>query len=282
MQTHCIEIHGLTQRFHVAGSGPICIVHSGGPGIGWEYLRMPLLELSLTLIYVEPIGTGFSGQLSDPRGYTIGRYSRQLIGILDHLRLSRAHVLGHSYGGFVAQRLALDHPDRVASLVLYATSPVTGPEFLADARANIARIAKRSGDDQLCASFDAIWTSGDDATFTRHFRAIFPAYFAEYQARAAEFEPLRSALVASWDPMRGESPDGPFDTRSALGKLRIPTLVTTGRHDYICGPRWAELLVRGVPGAASLTFERSGHMSHLEEAEDFARAIADFVSRCPS
>jgi pimeloyl-ACP methyl ester carboxylesterase len=277
MQTHSIDLDGLTQRFHVAGSGPACLVHSGGPGIGWEYVRMPLLERRLTLIYVEPIGTGLSGRLSDLRGYTIARYARQMVGILDQLRLTRAHVLGHSYGGFVAQRFALDYPERVANLVLYATSPVTGPEFLADAAANLERIASRTGDARLREAFRSIWTAGDDATFTTLFRAIFPAYFADYQGRAAEFEPLRRALAANWDPMRGESPGGPFDVTRELAGIAAPVLVIAGRHDYICGPRWAEMLARGIPAAIAVTFERSGHMPHLEEAQAFADTVADFV-----
>jgi pimeloyl-ACP methyl ester carboxylesterase len=277
MQTHQIEIDGLAQRFHVAGSGPLCIVHSGGPGIGWEYLRMPLLERRLTLAYVEPLGTGRSGRLADRRGYTIARYARQILGIAEHLRLGRVHLLGHSHGGFVAQRFALAYPERVASLVLYATSPVTGPEFLADAAANFARIAQRAGDERMRAAFEAIWTSGDDDTFTRMFRAIVPAYFADYAARAAELDPVRAALVAHWDPMCGEAPDGAFDVRDALAAIRAPALVASGRHDYICGPRWAELLARGLPTATSITFEHSGHMAHLEEPEEFARVVGEFV-----
>lgn len=57
--THTIVVqHGpshVEQRYHVAGAGPVCIAHSGGPGIGWEYLRMPMLERSLTMVYIEPV-----------------------------------------------------------------------------------------------------------------------------------------------------------------------------------------------------------------------------------
>jgi pimeloyl-ACP methyl ester carboxylesterase len=278
MQTHTIEIDHVIQRFHVMGGGPVCLVHPGGPGIGWEYLRMPLLERRLTLVYVEPIGTGCSGRLSDPRGYTIERYARRILGIFDYLGLPQAHVLGHSHGGFVAQRFAIDHADRLASLVLYATSPLTGGDFIADAAANIARIATRSGDGQLRAAFDEVWAAGDDATFTRLFRAIFPAYFFDYEGRAKEIEAMRSALVANWDPMRGESPKGPFDVRSELASLRVPTLIAGGRHDFICGPRWTALLASALPHAETITFEQSGHMPHLEEGEEFSRVVADFVT----
>jgi pimeloyl-ACP methyl ester carboxylesterase len=238
---------------------------------------MPLLERRLRLVYIEPIGTGLSGRLADPRGYTIERYARQIRGVLDHLELRRAHLLGHSHGGFVAQRFAIDHSERLSSLVLYATSPVAGAEFLADAVGNIERIAERSRDPQMREAFRAIWSSGDDATFTRLFREIFPAYFADYTERAKELEPLRAALVASWAPMLGESPQGPFDVRNELMAVRVPTLIASGVHDYICGPRWATLLASALPHAKALSFEKSGHMAHLEEPELFASAVAGFV-----
>ena len=68
--THEIVVDGVTQRYHVAGAGPVCVVHSGGPGIAWEYMRMPRVEAALTTVYVEPVGTGESGRLPDhPRTY---------------------------------------------------------------------------------------------------------------------------------------------------------------------------------------------------------------------
>ena len=78
---------------------------------------MPLVERFMTLIYIEPIGTGASGRLADPRGYTLARYVRQVDGLLDHLGVGPVHFLGHSYGGFVTLRYALEHPARLASLI---------------------------------------------------------------------------------------------------------------------------------------------------------------------
>src|SRR6478735_2965871 len=87
--THTITVpHGparVALRYHVAGSGPVCLAHSGGPGIGWEYLRMPGLEDSLTMVYVEPVGTGDSGRLPDPRDYTVATYAHFLHAVVQHL-----------------------------------------------------------------------------------------------------------------------------------------------------------------------------------------------------
>jgi proline iminopeptidase len=103
--THEIVFDGVVQRYHVVGAGPVCLVHSGGPGIAWEYMRMPRVEAALTTVYVEPVGTGESGRLPDhPRGYTLDRYCQSLHGIIEHLGIPTVHLLGHSHGSFVALR----------------------------------------------------------------------------------------------------------------------------------------------------------------------------------
>ncbi|MGW1886623.1 alpha/beta fold hydrolase [Streptomyces sp. NPDC001970] len=102
--THTIAVrHGsslIEHRYHVAGTGPVCIAHSGGPGTSWEYLRMPLLERSLTMVYAEPVGTGASGLLADPREYTLATYTHFLHAVIEPLALPDTVLLGHSHGGF--------------------------------------------------------------------------------------------------------------------------------------------------------------------------------------
>ncbi|MGS2811439.1 alpha/beta fold hydrolase [Nocardia sp. MW-W600-9] len=67
--THAFDSDGVIQRYHVYGSGPVCLVHPGGPGIHWEYLRMPALEQHLTMVYIEALGTGESGRLPNRADY---------------------------------------------------------------------------------------------------------------------------------------------------------------------------------------------------------------------
>lgn len=96
---HEIVIDDARQQYLVAGQGPVCVLHPGGPGATAAYLRMPALEEHLTCVYVEPVGTGDSGCLPDPDGYTVGMYTRFLHGIIEHLGLPSPYLLGHSYGG---------------------------------------------------------------------------------------------------------------------------------------------------------------------------------------
>ncbi|TXS45093.1 alpha/beta hydrolase [Streptomyces sp. uw30] len=281
---HAFDVDGVTQRYHVHGTGPVIIAHSGGPGISWEYLRMPALERYLTVVYPEPVGSGESGRLpSHPHGYTRARYSRFLDALIEYLGVDRVHLLGHSHGGFVAQYHALHHPERIAGVVLYESAPVTGGEHVAEAMRGVERFAERhAGHPELpsvLGAFESLPAACDDAQITEVLRALVPVYFADYWGRDKEFAPFRAAVSAAYISALDEH-GAPHlvDDREALGAVSVPTLVVVGRHDFICGVRWARELHERIPGSELLILEDSGHFGHVEEPEDFARAVSRFVN----
>lgn len=282
---HNVTIEGVEQRYHVAGQGPLCVVHSGGPGVGWEYLRMPLVERFMTLLYIEPIGTGASGRLADPRDYTLARYVRQVDGLLDHLGVGPVHFLGHSYGGIVALRYALAHPERLASLILYDSSPTSGPEFWERVQGAVGVFAERHKDQpelpDVLAALQMIFTlladpHATDEGLTSVFRRMVPVYFADYWARKSEFASLREAIRMYADPQRSVEP-APYDVRDQLSAISTRTLALVGSYDVICAPYWSQMFVERMPKAELVTLEQSGHFGHIEEPEAFARAASAFV-----
>lgn len=282
--THTVEIDGVVQRYHVHGTGPVCVAHSGGPGIGWEYLRMPALERHLTIVYPEPIGSGASGRLSShPHGYTRPRYSQFLDGLIEHLGVQEVHLLGHSHGGFVAQYHALHSPEHIAGVILYDSAPLTGPEHIAEAMRLVESFAARyAGHPELpgaLAAFQAMSAASDDAQTTAAAKGLLPLYFADYWGREGEFAPLSASLSATYISGMDENLSPHIiNDREDLGSLTVPALVVVGRHDVICGVRWAEELHRLIPGSELLILENSGHFGHLEEPEAFSRAVTRFVT----
>jgi proline iminopeptidase len=267
MNTHTIELDGVQQCYHVAGNGPICVAHSGGPGIGWEYLRMRPLEEHLTMVYVEPVGTGESGRLADDADYTMDTYVRYLHAIVEDLGAAGPIALiGHSYGGFVAQKYALAHP--VDALVLYDTSPVTGAEFFGEAVANIQHAGP-----EILAAFTSQHPSMTDDELTAVLRTIMPAYFADWRV---EFEPLRSAIRIWSAPSRGQ--DVPFDVRDELARVTAPTLIVVGEQDFICGPKWARQLHQAMPASRLRMIENCGHIAHVERPDVFYPEVLKFLS----
>jgi pimeloyl-ACP methyl ester carboxylesterase len=280
---HTIEIDGVVQRYHVYGSGPVCLVHPGGPGFAWHYLRMPAVERDLTTVYLEPLGTGDSGRLgTHPNGYTREKYSAAIDGLIAHLGVGKVHLLGHSHGGFVAQFYARARADRLAGVILYESAPAVGPEHFAEAIRNLEKFAAaHAGDERLPEVLDA-WRSvpgiADDEAFTDAARRLFPAYFADYWGRENEFAAARTAVRGSYISGLDDclAPVG-IDDRDTLAEITTPTLIVVGRHDFICGPRWATEIHERIAGSEFVVLENSGHFGHLEEPAEFARVVTEFV-----
>lgn len=263
--THTITVGGVRQVYHVAGRGPVCVAHSGGPGIDSAYLRMPRLEQHYTMVYLEPVGTGDSGRLDR---YGLSIYVSFLDAVVNDLATPQVYLLGHSHGGFVVQQYALDHPDRVAGLILYDTSPVTGPEFWESAMAGVTAYA--TVDPQVPAAFQRAVTATDDEAMSAGLREAVPVYFAEFPRRRTEFETFVAGIRAWHVPQDSE----PFDVRPRLGEITAPTVIIVGTHDFICGPRWAALLHHGIASSELVELKASGHFGHLEEPAEFADAAA--------
>ncbi|WP_052852885.1 alpha/beta fold hydrolase [Streptomyces avicenniae] len=286
--THDITVDGLRQRYHVHGSGPLCLAMPGGPGVTWDYLRMPAVERFLTVVYVEPLGTGGSQRLpSHPHGYTRERYTRSLLGLLDALSLPRVLLLGHSHGGFVAQHLALRHPERLRGVVLYESAPVTGPEHVAEAAARVAGFVRRNEGraelPRVLAGLQAAGSATGDQEVTAALRDLLPAFLAHYWEREEEFAPMRARVTGTYISPLGEdlTPDV-IDDRGALPSLAVPALVVVGRYDVPCGPRWAEELHGLIRGSRLVVLEESGHFGHLEEPTAFAAALREFADGLPA
>jgi pimeloyl-ACP methyl ester carboxylesterase len=281
---HSLSVDELELVYHVAGSGPVAVVHPGGPGFAWEYLRMPTLEKEFTTVYIEPMGTGQSGRLAEhPSGYSRDVYERGVDAVITQLDAGRVHLIGHSHGGFVAQRYAAGHANRLASLVLYESAPAVGAEHFMEANRNLEQWAERNagkpGVEDVLNAWRSVPTISDDDAFSSAARQLFPAYVADYWSNESDYAPIREAvsgtyisgLDASGDPIS-------IDDRDVLSSIEVPTLVIAGEHDFICGPRWAKELHAEIPRSSMVLLQHSGHFGHFEEPDAFARAIVDFVN----
>ncbi|GIG02919.1 alpha/beta fold hydrolase [Catellatospora citrea] len=271
---HSVSVDGTRQVYHVAGNGPVLIAHSGGPGAGYDYLRSSRLEEHFTMVYLEPVGTGDSGPLPDGARY-VDTYADFLAALVDHLGVPKVYLLGHSHGGFVAQRYALDHPDRVAGLALYSSSPTTGPEFAKAANDAAAAHPQRHPDvpEAQAMSPDSWGKAETHEEKTTALQRALPLYFADFWGRRAEFEPLRAG-IRSW---LTDFEDTEIDYRPELPSISARTVVFTGRHDFICGPVWAQMLHEGIPGSRLVIFENSGHFAQFEEPDAYIEAVTSLL-----
>jgi proline iminopeptidase len=273
---HQIEVDGIPQEYEVRGTGyAVCLALSGGPGIDDGYLRFPLLENELTMVYPTQVGTTALSRLpSHPDGYTLDAYARFTHAVVEHIAVPRVHLLGHSAGGFFAQRYALTHPERLAGLVLYDSMAHNTEELGEEAAARMGDFADRFADDPRTTAVLATWADSTarttDEARTEWLRIMTPAYFADYWGREEEFASL-PGLNATY--VTG----GSFDHRGRLREIETPTLVIVGAYDFICGPRWAREMDEELPNSTLVTLKESGHFGHIEQPEEFAAAVIEFV-----
>ncbi|CAM3678510.1 alpha/beta fold hydrolase [Nocardioides zeicaulis] len=240
-----------------AGAPPVVLLHGySADRVVWVRFARHLLK-DHRVVVPELAGHGASG-FTPGLGYSAPAQARRVAAVLDHLGIDRAHVAGNSMGGFVAATLAVDHPDRVTSLLLSDAVGVTQPE------PSEAELAFREGRNPFLL---------DDV-------ADFPDFYAMTMARPP-FLPgfLRAAVAADYVARRDQLEEifrdfhgvDPLDER--LGEVRVPTLVVWGEEDRLVHPSTARVWADGIAGARTVTYPGVGHMPMLEVP---SLAAADF------
>ena len=276
-----VVIDGVRQVYRVAGEGPVCLVHSGGPGVHPGYLRMPALERELTMVYVDPVGSGDSDLLPDG-DYSMSRYVHFAKSVLDDIGAPSAYFLGHSHGGFVAAQFGLDSPDRLDGLVLYDTAPLWTQELIANATPEMAAFVQRWPDRPEAAEAGRMWEAAmvsrtmqvtDDESHQRFLDGITPAYFADYR-KTVELAGTELTLGTTHDPNRLPVD---WDVRDRLGAIDVAALVIVGTYDFICPPHFAYEMQAGLPNARLCELTDCGHFGHIEAPDEFAGTVLDFV-----
>lgn len=256
------ELEGLRLHYECDGDGPPLLVLHGGLGLDHQMYRRTLAPLAedFRLIFVDQRGNGRSVPV-DPTTITMEQLADDAAALADHLGVQRFCVLGHSYGGFVAQELALRHGNRLDGLVLVDTTPGQlgegedategqGPEPPPEVMAMMSRIP--ASDDEMAEGMAELLP----AYFHRPQRVDLTAVEAGTVFRAAAM--VRGfEVLASWSSV------------DRLGRIDVPTLVMAGRHDVFTSFPQAHRIADRMPGATVVIFEESGHFPWIEEPERF-------------
>ncbi len=273
------RVNGVDLHYVIAGKGPVIVVHPGGPGLEWRYVRMPRVESFATVVYLDPRGSGGSSRLPRLEDYRMEKMVDDLEALRRRLGLERMVLLGHSHGGMVAQLYALRHQARLRKLVLCDTVAATGPEWSAEVQRN----ARRRASEPWYAGAAAALAEEPGAKTEEDLRELLkreiPLYFHRWEPFREQVLKDLEHLRLSPEPLRAFSElDAPaFDTRERLGVLRVPTLILTGRHDFIGPPERAEEMHALIPGSRLFIFETSGHFPYMEEAGSFALTLRAFL-----
>jgi pimeloyl-ACP methyl ester carboxylesterase len=270
-----IDVAGLPMAYELRGSGvPLVLVAGTGyPGATWAPSLVDLLAERHAVLTFDHRGTGATP--SAPERYSTRGFAADAVGLMDALGLEAAHVVGHSMGGRVAQWMALDHPDRVRTLVLAATGP---GEFRPD-RPVTRGIPMHTAVAMIEHGYETYMREHIAATFfTPEFVASDPGTVGwlvdAFWANRPGLEDYLRHVVARQE----------HQTLDLLRAITTPSLVLVGdrdTHQGGTGVHWeqSQALMDRLPNAERRIIEGAAHGYFWQLPEVSAAAVLEWTAR---
>ncbi len=262
-------INGAEIFYTSVGEGvPVMVMH-GGLGLDHTYMRpyFDALQDRAQVIYYDHLGNGQSEHPADFADLTFDRFVADADALREHLGLEKIVLIGHSYGGFIAQEYAAAHSDKLIGLVLSNTVPVF--DYAPTLSGTDAQMAA------LGEVFSRPMTSDED--FRANWNIISQMYYKEYDPEVgAVLDANTRYSHQAWNVANGLL--ATFNTTEKLGNVDVPTLVIGGRHDGITPVEPGTERIAGLlPQAQMVVMENSGHFPFIEEEALFFETLTGWM-----
>ena len=259
------EAHGAHCYYEERGAGdPLLLI----PGLGCTATvyseNTPALSERFRVIAFDPFGAGRSGT---PASLSMQMLADGAAAVLDAAGVASAHVLGTSFGGMVAQHVAIEHPARVRRLVLGCTTP-GGERHVLPPEENVDTFMAAA---QVSDVGDAIRMRSR----LNYSDAYFAAHADEIIARAGAADAMAQTpegLAAQLEAVRAH------DTCDALRGIAAPTLVAHGSDDGIVPVANGRILAGRIPNARLRVYDGARHVFFVERAAEFNGDVIDFLT----
>jgi 2-hydroxymuconate-semialdehyde hydrolase len=262
-----ISVNGIATNYHDTGDGPaVVLLHGSGPGVSaWANWRPVIPGLGRHFRVIAPDIVGF-GHTQRPEGfrYEPAAWAAHLRAFLEALGLARVHLVGNSFGGGLALRLATAEPDRIGRLVLMGS---VGTRF------------------DLTPGLDAVWGYEPSVEAMRQLLDIFAFdrslasdELAEIRYQASVLPGAQESYASMFPAPRQRWIDALAVTDEDLKKLPHETLILHGRDDLVI-PLAASLRLAELIDRAQLhVFGRCGHWTQIEHTDRFTALVTQFLS----
>jgi pimeloyl-ACP methyl ester carboxylesterase len=264
------KVGDISIEYYVEGSGPplLMIMGFSGQASSWSERFLELLRPHFQIVRFSNRGTGLTDKPQVE--YSAPMMADDAVGLLQELGIGKAHVLGISMGGMIAQELVLNHPERVRGLVLGCTTPGWS-KGVPPSQEIMALLMPTPG-----------------VSLEEQFRNAWPAIVTpQFVEREREFleEMLRVGLenVTPMNTMiRQAAAIQAFDAYDRLPQIQAPTCVIHGDKDLLVPPQNGDILRERIPGSILRTVSGAGHMFFWEKPKESAQAIVEFLSSVPA
>jgi pimeloyl-ACP methyl ester carboxylesterase len=261
-----VVANGIRTNYLEAGSGDahVVLVHGSGPGVtsyaNWRGV-LPALGENFHVVAPDMVGFGYSDR---PQGvhYSLDTWADQTLGVMDALGIEKAHLVGNSFGGGIALRLATQHPDRVGKLVLMGSMGVDFP---------------------ITEGLDAVW--GYDGTlegmksvmgYFAYDQSLTSGDLAQARFEGATQPGFQEAFSSMFPAPRQRWVESMTVPEKEISALPHRTLIVHGREDKVIPLSNSYKLEELLDNADLSVFSHCGHWSMIERRDDFNRLVRDF------
>jgi len=270
------EAPGATIYYEVRGSaaGTPLVLVNGGPGFDHTYLHSSAvwdqIARARRVVYYDQRGNGRS-PLSAGQSCNLADQISDLDALRGHLGAERIDLLGHSWGGYLVMAYAARHPEHVAHLVIVDSA---APKW-SETTSYFNDIFPEGSARQEAVAFAS--ALGDRAADDTNIREYLSMLFYSPEKRDL-FLTGASSYAYNKDVNQQLNTDlARYDLKPELLKLRMPTLVATGRFDINVTPSVAWKIHKAIAGSRFVVFEKSGHLPWFEEPDAFQKTLEAFL-----
>jgi proline iminopeptidase len=290
-----VDAHGIMIYYKAFGRGePLVILH-GGPGASHDYFLPYLLPLAQKnrLIFIDERGSGRSQKIEKTSDYTLENMVEDVEAVRQELELGKINLLGHSYGGVLAQAYALKYQENLSHLILCSTFHSTKKmnevfkrqeeKMTPELRVRIEKMEKAG-----------LFGHGKDYERNRYTSEYMTTAWGEgyfpylYQNHPdPNYDPIANGNMA-WDLYREMwGSDGEFvidgnlksvEYSDRLSSIKVPTLITAGDNDE-CDPSLSREMNEKITGSKLVIFPKSGHMTFVDQPSLFVSTVNEFLHR---
>ncbi|TBH31769.1 alpha/beta fold hydrolase (plasmid) [Rhizobium leguminosarum] len=255
---------------------------NGGPGLPCDYLREAhscLIDKGYRVVAFDQLGTGASDRPDDLTLWTIDRYVEETETVRKALGLGKVHMLGHSWGGWLAIEYALTYPENLKTLTLEDTV-ADMPHLILE----LERLRAALGPETVAM----MQKHEAQGTYNQYLAAVTILNY-RHVCRLPEWPaPVRRSLD-DWNMAPYETMQGPneflyignlkdWNRIPDLPRVTLPVLITTGEHDELT-PACALRMKLALPNAELKVFANASHMPFYENPQDYYPALLDFLAR---
>jgi pimeloyl-ACP methyl ester carboxylesterase len=264
-----VSVDGVKLYYEETGTGvPLVFVHEfADDHTSWQ-MQVGFFSRRYRTITYNARGYPPSDVPGDPAAYSQTRAAEDIVGVLDGLRIAKAHVVGLSMGGYATLHFGLEHPDRALSITVAGCGYGSGTDresFRKDVEATVKQF------DRGMEPVAEFYSRGPTRV---QFMDKDPRGWEAFRQRLAAGSAQGHALT-----MRGVQMTRPsvFELGDKLERLRVPTLIVTGDEDEPCLEP-SVFMKRKIASSGLLILPRTGHAINLEEPEGFNRGVLDFLT----